>query len=191
MSTKNKLLIRLALLALLTITLMAGAKYTFGDMLTYQNLHSALHGAGWIGIGLFLAAAMVGTLLHVPAYVFLAICFLIYSGLPGVFIGIAAVTVIFTSHFLFARIVGGNVAQHIKYPYLIKTLNRLDDRPLKSVILLRLVFFMASLVTFALGLSSIRYKDFLVGSLLGISLHFTVIFLLVNFSREHVLNWLG
>lgn len=191
MSTRNKLPVRIALLVVIAIVLMTGAKYAFGDFLTYQNLNSTLQEAGWMGIGLFLAAAMVGTLLHVPAYVFLAIGFLIYSGVPGLLIGIATVTVIFTSHFFFARIIGGNIAQHIKHPYLVKTMNRLDDRPLKSIILLRLVFFMAPLVTFALGLSSIRYKDFLVGSLLGISLHFTAIFLIVQFSREHVLNWLG
>jgi len=170
---------------------MAGAKFAFGDALTYHHLQSLLQDGGVWGVGLFLVVCVIGTLLHIPAYVLLAMCFLIYSGLPGFVIGIAAAFAIFTSHFFFARVVGGNALEHIKHPYFIKKLNSLDEQPLKSIILIRLVFFMAPLINFALGLSSIRYKDFIIGSLLGISIHFTVIFLLVHFSRETVMTWLG
>jgi uncharacterized membrane protein YdjX (TVP38/TMEM64 family) len=187
----KKLTFRLLLLTTLTIVLMAAAKYAFGDALTYQNLQSLLQDAGFLGVGLFLGVCIIGSLLHIPAYVLLAMCFLIYSGLPGFAVGIAAAFAIFTSHFFFARVVGGNALEHIKHPYFIKKLNSLGHQPLKSIILIRLVFFMAPLINFALGLSSIRYRDFIIGSLLGISIHFTAIFLLVHFSRDRVMTWLG
>ncbi len=187
----KKVHLRILLLVIVTIALMVIAKLIFGDTLTYHNLQGMLHDAGIWGVGIFLAVCMVSSLLHIPAFVLLCICFLIYSGWMGVLVGIAAAFVIFTTHFFFARLIGGNALANVKHPYLIKKLNSLDHQPVKSIMLLRLVFFMAPILNFTLGLSSIRFSDFIIGSLLGISIHFTVIFLLVNFSREMVMNWLG
>lgn len=187
---ERKVLLRLLLLAALSFILMMIAKWIFGDTFTYQNLEGMLSDNGIWGVAIFLGACMISALMHIPAFVLLSICFLVYNGWTGALIGITAVFVIFTTHFLIARLVGGNVLENIKHPYLIKKLSSLDHQPLKSIVLLRLVFFMAPLLNFALGLSSIRYSDFIIGSLIGISIHFIAIFLLVNFSREMVMNWL-
>lgn len=187
---QRNVVLHLLLLLVLSFILMAIAKWLFGDTLTYHNLEGMLNDNGMWSVAIFLGVCMISAVVHIPAFVLLSICFLVYSGWAGVLIGITAVIVIFTTHFLIARLVGGNVLEHIKHPYLIKKLSSLDHQPLKSIVLLRLVFFMAPLLNFALGLSSIRYSDFIIGSIIGISVHFIAIFLLVNFSREMVMNWL-
>src|SRR5690606_32954919 len=111
---------------------------------------------GSTGIAIFLLAAVIGSFIHVPAYFFLAVCFLFFDGFTGVLLGIATASAIFISHFLFARIIGGKSLSQIEHPFITKTLSRLDDRPLQSIITLRLMFFMAPFITFMLGLTSVK-----------------------------------
>lgn len=188
---QKKLLIRIVLLIAVTIALMATAKYFFGDLMTYQNIQQLIQEAGVWGAFAFVAIAVISSLLHIPAYVLLAMCFLIYDGPFGVLVGIVSAFAIFTAHFFFARLIGGNVEEHLKHPFLIKKLNSLEEHPLKSIILIRLFFFMMPVVNLALGLSSVKYRYFIIGSMLGVSLHIATLFLLVNFSREMVMGWLG
>lgn len=188
---EKKVLLRIALLLTITIGLMGLARFYFGDLMTYSNIQTLIQDAGVWGAFTFIAIAVVSSLLHIPAYVLLAMCFLIYDGLFALLVGAMAVIAIFTVHFFFARLIGGNVEEHLKNPYIIKKLNSLEEKPLQSIILIRLFFFMMPVVNLALGLSSVRYHYFLIGSLLGISIHFVILFLLVNFSREMVMGWLG
>ncbi len=190
MKSNHKTIVRIIVLALVVIGCAVGAEHFFGDMLSYQQLSETLHESGPLGVGLFLGAAVVGTALHLPAYVFLAICFLVYDGISGLFIGLATVVTVFTFHFLFGKMIGDKPLQYIKHPFILKTLHRLEESPLKSVILLRLMFFMSPPVSLILGVTSLRYRHFIFGSLIGVTLQLTALFTLVHFSRDTVTGWL-
>lgn len=190
MKNKHKAIIRIIVLALVVIGCAVGAKHIFGDMLSYQQLSETLRKSGPAGVVLFLGAAVVGTALHLSAYVFLAICFLVYDGISGLFIGLATVVTVFTFHFLFGKMIGNKPLQYIKHPFILKTLRRLEESPLKSVILLRLNVFHVSTHLTHTGVTSLRYRHFIFGSLIGVTLQLTALFTLVHFSRDTVTGWL-
>ncbi len=187
---KKEHIVRLIAFVALSFALLFTVKYFFAEEFTYAHVSGMIQNSGPIGIALFLLLAIVGSFLHVPAYVFLAVCFLFFDGFTGLLLGIATASVIFISHFLFARTIGGKSLGQLKHPFIAKTLSRLDQRPIQSIIMLRLMFFMSPFITFMLGVTSVKFKHFLAGSLMGISLHFAGIFLLVHFSRETVVEYL-
>ena len=61
-----------------------------------------------------------------------------------------------------------------------KILDRLDERPILTVVILRLIFVMSPPVNYALALSSLRFRDYLIGSLIGLPVPLIVLGLVAD-----------
>jgi uncharacterized membrane protein YdjX (TVP38/TMEM64 family) len=66
-----------------------------------------------------------------------------------------------------------------------RVLSHLEQRPLLSVALLRLVLQLNPVVNSALALSGIRYRDYILGSLIG----FTPTILILAFLADRLEKW--
>ena len=69
--------------------------------------------------------------------------------------------------FVVVRTVGGKALSKVRNRWMAKALTALDDRPVRTVALLRLIFWLAPPLNYALALSNVRLRDYLVGSALG------------------------
>ena len=47
-------------------------------------------------------------------------------------------------------------------------LHRLDQRPIRTVFILRLLLFLAPPLNYVLAMTNVRYRDYLIGSALGL-----------------------
>jgi uncharacterized membrane protein YdjX (TVP38/TMEM64 family) len=72
--------------------------------------------------------------------------------------------------FVVVRAIGGQPLAAIKQPRVRALLDRLDRRPILTVALLRLIMWVAPALNYALALSSVRYRDFAIGSAIGLAL---------------------
>ena len=63
----------------------------------------------------------------------------------------------------------------VRLPLFTNIMNRLESRPLSTVILLRCCFFMSPPATYALALSSVPFRTYFLGSFLGLIFPLTVI----------------
>ena len=125
-------------------------------------------GLGPAGVVAFIGLFAVGELVHVPGFVFVGAAILAYGrGLGGV-VGYVGALVSVTLAFVVARAIGGNAFAAIRQPFVVRVLSRVEERPLSTVIALRALLAVAPPVTFGLAFTRIRFRDYFVGSAIGL-----------------------
>ena len=163
--------LRLAALAVLIVGLVVIGKVTgLTDRLAADELRASLQAAGAWGALLFIAAFSVGELIHIPGFVFIAVAIVVYGRVDGAVLSLVGAVVSVIVSFLVVRGVGGRALEEIERPLIKKALEKLDTRPVRTVVILRLIFWMAPPLNYALALSSVRFRDYVAGSIVGLIL---------------------
>jgi uncharacterized membrane protein YdjX (TVP38/TMEM64 family) len=165
----KKKLLRLAALVTLIVGSIVLAKVTgVSERLTPESIRGFMEGAGVLGFLIFLGVFAVGELVHVPGVFFVAAAILAYGrGFGGVAAYAGAVLSVIVS-FLVVRGVGGQMLADVRRPFVRKILDGLDRRPIRVVAILRLILWMAPPLNYALAMSRVRFRDYVIGSALGL-----------------------
>ncbi|MGB0910840.1 MAG: TVP38/TMEM64 family protein [Nitrospirales bacterium] len=120
------------------------------------------------GLVFFCLAFSVGNLLHVPGWVFLVgAVFALgkeWGGVATILAGVCSAT---GSYFLI-RAVGGSALRSLNNQWADRIFSQLDQRPILSVTLLRLLFQTLPALNYALALADIRFRHYLLGTLIGL-----------------------
>jgi uncharacterized membrane protein YdjX (TVP38/TMEM64 family) len=162
---------RLALLAALVIGLVILGKLTgLTAYLSTEHVRGAMTAAGWWGVLLFLAAFCLGELVHVPGMVFVAAAVIAYGRVAGGGLAFVGALLSLTVSFAIVRGVGGKPLGAIKWRFVRRLLGHLESHPVRTITLLRLVLWMAPQLNYALALANVRFRDYLLGSALGLAL---------------------
>ena len=140
------------------------------DHFSVEEVRSAMQSAGWLGVVLFLVAFAVGELLHVVGIVFVVAAVLAYGQLAGGALAYLGAVLSVSVSFAVVRFVGGQPLGELRWRWARRALDRLDERPLRVVILLRLVFWMFPPLNYVLAMSRVRFLHYLVGSAIGLVL---------------------
>src|SRR5690606_23048875 len=132
------------------------------DELTPERIRGFMEGAGALGFLLFLGIFAVGELVHVPGVFFVAAAILAYGrGLGGVAAYAGAVLSVAVS-FVVVRGVGGQVLAEVRRPWVQKILAGLERNPIRVVAILRLILWMAPPLNYALAMSGVRFRDYVI-----------------------------
>lgn len=168
---------RLARLGLLLLVLLAasellGLRERMADPASRRESVEALRGfmqsAGAAGALLFVVAFCVGELLHIPGLVFVATGVLAYGRLEGGALAFAAGVLSMTLSFVIVRGVSGQALAELDKPWLKRAMGWVESRPIATVAALRTVLVLSPPLNYALALSSIRLRDYVIGSALGL-----------------------
>jgi uncharacterized membrane protein YdjX (TVP38/TMEM64 family) len=161
---KRLLLVVAFLATLLAVFHYSGLRGNFN----YAFLHQELIDYKFTGLLIFVALFAVGNLIQIPGWIFLAAAVLAlgksWGGL-ATFLA-AVVSCVFT--FGVIKCLGGDALRQIKNKYAVRILSQLDRRPILSVFLLRMLMQTAPALNYALAMSGIRFKNYLIGTLLGL-----------------------
>ncbi|MEO0325025.1 MAG: VTT domain-containing protein [Myxococcota bacterium] len=150
------------------------AKLTgLGDQLTLEGIRTFMEGAGALGFFAFLAIFALGELLHVPGVVFVAAAIVAYGPVLGGIAGYLGALASVSVSFFVVRGVGGQQLAAVRRPFIQRMLARLDAQPVRVVALLRVALWMAPPLNYALAMSSVRFRAYLIGSALGLALPLT------------------
>ena len=120
------------------------------------------------GVVLFCAAFSLGNLLYVPGLVFLVGAVFALGKEWGGVATFSAAMCSSTVSFLLIRAVGGTALRSLNHQWADKIFARLDERPILSVTLLRLLFQTLPALNYALALADIRFRHYLLGTFLGL-----------------------
>jgi len=171
---------------LLLLGLVLGAVYLAGratgltDVLTPQALRALFADAGATGVVAFVLVFTLGILAQLPGLLFIAVAVLVYGREMGAVVALGGAVVAASVSFVVVRRFGGNALAELESPLVRRMLAHLDDRPLRSVILLRVVFGVAPFLNCALALSSLGFRDYLIGSAIGMTLPIAVAALILD-----------
>ncbi len=169
MDDKKRARLRLVAVAVMFAALLFGAKATgLADAFDAQGVREQIQAAGVWGVALYLVIFAAGELLHVPGMVFVAAGILAYGRVWGFGVAYLGSLVSVSASFLLVRLVGGRALRAIDKPFIKRMLDRLQERPVRTVIVLRLILWLAPPLNYALALTELRFRDHLLGSALGL-----------------------
>lgn len=135
-----------------------------------ERVRAAIVAAGPWGVALFVAMFVVGELIHIPGMVFVLAGVLTYGRSMGFLVALLGAVASVAFSFWLVRTFGGQALTHIRFKLLQRMLGKLDARPVQTVFVLRSIFWIAPALNYALAMSRVRFRDYLVGSTLGLVL---------------------
>ncbi|HHH27525.1 MAG TPA: TVP38/TMEM64 family protein [Polyangiaceae bacterium] len=162
---------RLIALAVFFFGSLALAKVTgLSDSINVESIREFMESAGPLGFLGFLAIFALGELMHIPGFVFVGAASVAYGAALGSGAAYLGALASVCTSFVVVRTIGGQPLGDVQRPIVKRMLARLDDRPLRTITGLRLVFWMAPALNYALAMSRVKFRDYLAGSALGLLL---------------------
>lgn len=116
----------------------------------------------------------LGNLIQIPGWVFLAAAVLTLGEVWGGVVTYIAASISCAVTFLTIRFVGGDALRKLDNPLAVNLLNRLHTHPIKSIFLLRMLFQTIPALNYTLAMSGVRFRAYLVGTLLGLPIPIAV-----------------
>lgn len=166
---KKSVIAWLAVLALIAVAIIVAIVFPVGRWI--EAVISFVRGLGWAGILVYALLYIGGTVLMVPGTALTAGAGLLYGTLVGVLIVSPASVLGATLSFLIGRYVArGWVESRLRnYPSFTALDHAIQEDGFKVVLLMRLqpVFIPFTLLNYALGLTSVRLKDYIIASWIG------------------------
>ena len=144
------------------------------DNLNVTTMQQMVHDAGAWGVLLYVALFAGGTLVQVPGTLFVATGILVYGGVTGYLVCLLGAIVSVCTTFMFVRVVGGDALSDVERPFVRRMLRRLDKRPVTTMVVLRMFLFISPPLNYALALSPMRFRDYAIGSAIGLTLPMAV-----------------
>jgi len=122
------------------------------------------------GLLLFILLFSMGNLIQIPGWIFLAAAVLALGRSMGGLVTYVAAIVSCVMTFFVIRFVGGDALRQLDNKTIARIMRHLDERPLLSVVYARTLFQTAPPLNYALAMSGIKLRQYLLGSLLGLPL---------------------
>lgn len=161
--------IRIISLAILLIILLIIGKYSpLKEWFEPQTFLNLVREAGIFGMLIFIVLFSLGLFIYIPSLIFIFFATLLYGPIEGVIVSYIASFVGVTVNFYVVRAIGGQPLKAIKNPLVRKMLDKIDEKPITTIFLVRLVMWMAPLLNTVLALSKIKQTQYHLGNLVGI-----------------------
>ncbi len=122
------------------------------------------------GLLIFTLVFALGNLIQIPGWLFLAAAVLALGQVWGGLATYIAASISCLISFLLIRFVGGDALRQLDNRVVSRILGHLDARPIWSVVLARMLFQTLPALNYALALSGVRFRTYLLGTLLGLPL---------------------
>lgn len=167
----DRRVLRLVILGVIVGALLLAAHFSgLTASFSQARVRSLIQSAGSWSILIFIAAFAVGELLHIPGLVFVGAAVLAFGRVRGAMLSYAGAVVSMSVTFAFIRAVGGQPLGTIRNGRVQAVLAKLDQRPIVTVALIRLITWLTPAINYVLALSSVRFRDYFIGSAIGLVL---------------------
>jgi len=122
------------------------------------------------GLLVFTLVFALGNLIQIPGWLFLAAAVLALGQVWGGLATYVAASISCVISFLLIRFVGGDALRQLDNRIVSRILGHLDARPIRSILLARMLFQTLPALNYALAMSGVRFRAYLLGTLLGLPL---------------------
>ena len=177
--------VRLTLLAAFLVGVYVIGRATgFSEQLTVEGFRESMRAAGVGGFFVFAVTFAVGQLLYIPGFVFVAVAGLAYGPVWGSVASVTAATISVGISFIIVRTIGGQPLKEIKRPFLKQWFDRLEQQPLRSMIVIRLFLWAIPPVNYTLAMSGVTFRDYMIAAMIGMTPPFILISVLFGLGVE-------
>ncbi len=140
------------------------------DQASPEGIRDLVAQWGGYGVAVYLIAFTLGQLVYVPGMFFVVAGSLIFGGVNGFLLSMLGAVLSVSLSFFVARFLGGTPLANPQREWLKRVLRRLDTNPVSSMFILRLLVSTAPWLNYLLGMSSVKYRDYLLAAVLGMML---------------------
>lgn len=161
---------RVGLAVLLGGLLVAGIALNLAGVISLEPeavVALARSAGGW-GVVILVAAFVLGSIANVPGLVFVAAAVTLYGGHRGYLVALLGAILSVNITFALGRATGLGNSKLLERPMIAKVVAWLHRRPVLSVGVLRLLVVVSPPVNYALSLTKLRFRDFAIGSAVGL-----------------------
>lgn len=141
-----------------------------------------------VGLLVFVAAFAIGNLIQIPGWIFLAAAVLALGEVAG---GLATYVAAVSSCLVTYAIIGylgQNALRELESPIAHSLFKRLDQKPVSSIVLLRMLFQTVPVLNYTLALSGVKFRHYLLGTLLGLPIPIFIYCVFFEFLAQNVFN---
>ena len=177
----------LGILVLALLLLLTGKLTAVGEWFVLDNISNTIKSSGTWGLVIFTVLFILGSLLQIPAMLFVLAAILMYGHLEGALVGYLGVVIAMSVNYFVIRAMGRKVLDEIKNQRLQRMLSKLHNRPLVTIILIRLVFWASPVVNYTLAMTSVKPRHYILGSAIGLILPVIVFSGAVHLFREVII----
>lgn len=142
------------------------------------------------GFVIFTALFVLANLVHVPGGFFLAAAVLALGPLWGALTTYVAACISCTVTFVVVRALGADALRELDHPLARRLFARLDAQPVRSIVMLRLIFHSVPALNYGLALSGVKLRHYVIGTMLGLPLPIAVVTMLLD-TLGHWFGWVG
>ena len=122
------------------------------------------------GLLVFVLLFCLGNLIQIPGWLFLAAAVVALGQFWGGIATYIAASISCGFTFLTIRWVGGAALRKLSNRVVTRLLGQLDAHPVRSILVLRVLFQTVPALNYSLAMSGVGFRDYLVGTLLGLPL---------------------
>ncbi len=140
------------------------------QQISLQAVHDGFARHRLWGLLAFTALFTLANLAHIPGAFFLAAAVFALGPVWGALTTYVAACISCAVTFAVVRALGADALRALDNRLSRRLLARLDAHPVRSVVLLRTVFQTAPTLNYALALSGVKLRDYMIGTLLGLPL---------------------
>lgn len=126
------------------------------------------------GLLIFVLLFVLGNLIQIPGWIFLASAVLALGEVAGGVVTYVAASVSCVVTFFSVRYVGGDALRRLDNRLAKRLLDQLHAHPVRNIVLLRTLFQTLPAVNYALALSGVGFRKYLPATLLGLPLPIAV-----------------
>lgn len=161
--------LKFAFLVLLIIAMIVAIKFTsLGSYLNKEDIDALVQSSGYFAPLVFVLIFGIGTAMFLPGSVFIAIGAYIFGTILGTLLNVVGHVIGAILTFYVVRTLGHEFVKNIKSETLKRYNKLLRHHGFATVFYLRLCFCPFAILNTAAGLSSIRFRSFMLGTTLGV-----------------------
>lgn len=165
----NNLWLKLGGFALLIIITILLVKYTsLGSYLSVEGMQKAVAQAGVWGVVIFMAIFVTAAVMNIPGTGFLIVGILIFGYIQGPIYTYIAALIGSVLTFMIGRKLGGNAFAEVKNPRIQAVLMEAELRPIRTLVILRILMQFSPLVGYTLALTNINPRSYIIGNIISI-----------------------
>lgn len=188
----NSLWLKLGGFVLFIIIMLLLVKYTsLGSLLSVEGMQIAVAKAGVWGVLIFIAIFVTAAVMNIPGTGFLLVGILIFGYWQGAIYTYIAALIGSVLTFMIGRKLGGAAFSEVKNPKIQSVLLEAELRPIRTLIILRILMQFSPLVGYTLALTNINARSYIIGNIISIWIPTVAISLLMYFFEDTARAFFG
>lgn len=160
---------RIAVLVVVVVGLAIAAQASgLAAYVTRERIAALADTWGALGVAIYVVAFAIGEILQLPGAAFVVAAVAAYGPWAGAAIAYLGMNVASAAVFVFARSIAGRALSELSHPRVKALMAEVDRRPIRTAFVARGLLFLVPGVGYALPLSPIRFRDYALGSAMGL-----------------------